>query len=475
MATLALQSVVAAADITNPWALAFAQAGAAYFGAKIDAQLFAPTVGSLGDRHITGIDYGTPIPYLWGTWRATAMVIWGKPLVQYTFKSGAKFRADFASIYGICPGIKPGDLTGAYIQKVWFGTYNGSTRLHYDASRDKNFDPPYALLDGTQTGCDTLINADVESPAYQQCIGSVWHRLHVVKYGNQIPAAHSALVKTTLSGTTTLLAVLTDCMDLMGVDAARYDFAAVSTVTVRGCSFLAGQQMGDFVQALCEAFAVDLFESGGLIKARPRGSDADWILDYDDLGIAESGDDEPRVRIAEHIACPDDLPLQCTVRYKNVDDDFQAAEITATYDSALGNQVEAVDFSFLALTAAEAEGLGMRHLDEVYLKQRSFEFTLGPKYYGIELADVLDLPLDPYGDRVERVRVYEIQDRDPLGFFRVVAHRIGSAAVTDAGDGGSGGSSGGSGSSGQIADATLVAWSPGASSPEPFPQDPMAA
>lgn len=527
------------------------------YATQMLATATAPATGKLDNTFVTGSQYNTPMPIVFGQYRCDAQVIWALQLHRHT-KSG-HYQATFASLYAYMPQAVAGASEGPLVRRIFF---NGT--LHWDSSvlYSTHFagwipisnvaDPPHSTFGGNQNVADSFMvtrsPGGASTVAYLGYSGSVFNALNAFVYGNQIPPMHSAVVD---GGFLTLGGFLRLCLNMQSLDPSIYgDFSdvdgilinqsftrvtvgassssqevdstfgmqvgdnvafgstgvtttiasvvdsthitlAASVVTTTGMPvynggtsshfptfggvcFQGSGSWGDLMETVSDFYQVDIFESEGKIKARRRLADTpDFTILWDDLGMMEyDGSKDPDVRIVETIAYPMDLPGLVRVTYINSNDNFLTGMVTASREGALGTNTTDKDWSMIACSADQALNAAQGWLDEQYIQQRSFEFTLGPTYYGIEVGDILDVPLDSASVRVERVRVKEIQDRNPAGTFKVICVRCSSASFSQSSSGTSGsGTGGGTGATNVLVTPSAVVWS----APEAYPADPLAS
>lgn len=462
MASIVLSGAVTAAHITNPYAAAFAYAAAAYAGSMIDQALFSPPPPGLSVKNITKSQQNTPLPIIYGEdgWRCEYQIPWARDYFKKRFQSGYHAYATFAVALCYSPlGVASQDI-------IWF---NG--KVWYDRSRLKNKSAPHSFWNGDQSAPDSLISSHTTTSMFPKLVGHTFQRLPVFGFGNQIPSQASCLVRAPAA---TLQTVLEAESAMAGMSSDEYDFSEGAGTPVRSCAHEGVQDSGNFKQQVCDWYGFDIFESGVSQRIRAREGDADYAIEWDDLGCIDNGPTEPTQRIVETIQYDLEIPFQVVVNYIELDEKNlrQPGQVVYTRDTAPGQVPAILDYPMIGATPEEALGAAKRWLAEADIRRTQYEFSLGPKYYKMEPGDRVTLPLDGEGTTVT-VRIFEIQDRNPLGGpFKVLAYRCGGGTYSQSGGGVDDNDSTHIDDE-PLVDASAILWSD--PDLEPFPNDPAVA
>jgi hypothetical protein len=227
-----------------------------------------------------------------------------------------------------------------------------------------------------------------------------------------------------------LTGVVNDLCERAGLDASQIDVTSIAGKTVRSLAVASVTSVRQVLDVLARGHHFQQVETGGKIKFVARGGAPAATVVYDDLGAAEdgaqtNGDPLPLLR-----ANDDELPATVTVRYANVDNDYQEGAETS-FRLTTGNGDHLMEVA-LGLTPTEAKriadvtvtdvGIGLNGLGPVRLDRSASQF---------EPTDVL-LLTDRDGS-VYRARVEKIDDASGVRTLQLVmddATVINSSAST---------------------------------------------
>lgn len=140
------------------------------------------------------------------------------------------------------------------------------------------------------------------------------------------------------------------------------------------------------LEALINAYGIDVAETGGRLCFRHRGSDPVLTLRADDLVADEAGD------IAVTRAQETDLPAEVTVGFVDVTRDYRQTTVTSRRlaGGAAGRQALALP---LVMDGTQARGCADRLLAEAWVGRDAARFALPPSALALEPGDTIALEL----------------------------------------------------------------------------------
>jgi hypothetical protein len=201
VATVALGVVgaVAGAATGIPGGAQLGFAVGTILGSLLEASKARPqSVGRLQDLHLTGSQYGTTIPWVYGRQRLGGTVVWWSDLIETSRKKGSKLAGTRTKVYtysvDLAVLVCRGPITA--FKKIW-----ANDTIIYDA--DNGLTPawihPY-LGDYTQVPDGVIVAAlpAGTAPAYRGRAYVVFDNMPLAEYGNQVPN-FSFLVENTLT------------------------------------------------------------------------------------------------------------------------------------------------------------------------------------------------------------------------------------------------------------------------------------
>ncbi|WP_439816234.1 phage tail protein [Zavarzinia sp. CC-PAN008] len=409
-------SALVAAGVTTAAALAGNALDQALFGGGSDRS--GPR---LGDLAVTASTYGAGIPVFEGrSFRTAGIVVWSGGLVEtaHEEETGGKggsgptvttwsYHVDLAAALGEGPI--------ADLRRIWAnGTLifdAGAATAPFDALpggfastvASGAHSNPYALRfrGGTaEQEPDATIEAALGAglvPAYRGTALVVLERLQLADFGNAIPNLEFEIVPIA-AGT-------------VGTAAAR--LAGRALVPVAGQGELAQALPGYAVarpgparaalDQLGQAFAFDVAEVAGAVRLAPRGGAVRALLEQDDLGAHEAGDEPPPAVTLARMAAAE-LPAQVTLTHLDPATEFQQATQRARNPVDQGRMIEAHALP-LVLPADDARGLVERLLWQAWTERTTARVALSDRHVFLAPADCVLLDL---ADTLRRFRIQRL-------------------------------------------------------------------
>ena len=216
-----------------------------------------------------------------------------------------------------------------------------------------------------------------------------------------------------------------------GLDLAFLDASALASKNVRAMAVSQVTSPRQVIDTLSSAYLFECVESGAIVRMTLRGGAAVLTIPYDDLG-ASSGDPIdafPRTRGNEL-----ELPAQVSVKFANIDDDYQDGNESSTRLATGSSIVTTVEVP-LGFTPIEAKRLADASVTDALASIVRFgPVGLTRKYAAIEPTDVL--LITGKGGSTYRVRVLKRTDSDGIATIEGVfddATAINSSAITSGG------------------------------------------
>jgi hypothetical protein len=145
------------------------------------------SVGRLTDLHLTGSQYGSTIPWIWGRRRVGGSVIWWSDLTETSRKRGSKSVGGRTKVYtysvDVAVMVCRGPITA--IRKIW-----ANDTVIYDL--DAGLQPAWitTYLGTVSQNPDATMSAALpagQTPAYRGRAYVVFDNMPLAEYGNQLP------------------------------------------------------------------------------------------------------------------------------------------------------------------------------------------------------------------------------------------------------------------------------------------------
>lgn len=367
----------------------------------------------IDDLEMGGSSYGQVLPYIFGTVRIPASLVFAGQVSMHQVEShsGGKGSSGGAATitWTISATIAYISCLGpvAAVRKAW-----GSGQLIYDASGDTlsgfALDKLTVYLGTEAQTPDPSIEAEnPDTSAYRGSQLLVYEDVDLTeKFANRPPTLQVEVCGVaTISGTKiTPLSVgvggiIAKLCDLAGVQ--DYDVSAVLQ-SVEGWVF-----DGDFrrgLGSLGDALGIRLRdEAGTLIFYETDDLVVAADLPYAELGVVDS-EEEPRNLLPLKQADEVVLPRKLTVSYRDVDRDHQSGSQTVQRLAVTSTAEVVESYEEVALTATQARQLADRRLYRLWVESTEYgPFLLKPKYLWLRPGHVVTVTEDTGVQHVIRV------------------------------------------------------------------------
>ncbi|MEV5033688.1 discoidin domain-containing protein [Sphingobium sp. LMC3-1-1.1] len=252
---------------------------------------------------------------------------------------------------------------------IWLGTTEVSLR---DLSTIRTVDPYDWKAEGSVTGSVSYIrtlNALLSSPVDAD--------LFTLRYLDRVGA-----------GDLTVESVVDLISSMCAVEPQDYD-ASLCTDVLKGFKFSAGAAKSILAPVL-EAFDIDPGSEDFLVRFRPRGGASEGLIPTGK--IVPSGDSRFRIPQAQ----PEDLPLQVTMAFADVNRDQQVnvAESARAADAVRTKRITQLDMRNMSIDADTARHLVDRFMRRQHAEKESYEFSLSDRFLKVTPGSVYTIELD---------------------------------------------------------------------------------
>ena len=431
--------------------------------------------GGMSDRKVSGSQYGTSYPRIWGRVSVAGAYVWfakdadGNHLIEHSRGGGGVGGSGGSSASG---SAKYYTLTfcalfdqATYLLPDPTDIYGGTLRYRSATLKRVKFDDKIVYDDGTSgspltlggnlstlAGTETqLVNSVIEAVegvgnwnAYRGMRGIVVQDFNLENFGNHPPNVTAEWE----TGSVTLGDILLDLTMMAGVSSSRIDVSRVTT-PITGYVMQGGDDPKTHIDGLCTAYLVDLANIDGILTFIPRGGAPVVTFSTDDLAATDGSSFGPRVTFTRKHKT--EIPHRVEVTYYDVDKNFEQGMQPVTRLS--GNRSSVVSFSMpVVCTADEAKQIGERILDTLHTEIGSYRFVVPYTFLALVPTDVVNLPT---ADGVKRVRLAKAT-LDPIKTITFEAVPDNSAVVTQSGTGAGGGSGI---TPSEVIPTTFIAWS----------------
>jgi len=380
-------------------------------GAANDAQFGGPSVSPprLDDlqRRITGSQYGTAIPQVWGLCRVGGSVIWGQDLDEHDrigeSPAGIAWgmSGDYYYTANLAVAVCRGPITR--IRRIWAGD-----QVIYDYTESPESDYTIRIYLGTEVQtADSLISTAegaANTPAYRGLAYVVFEDLPLDRWGNVIPNFSFEVEE----GAATVGGILGDIADQVGLAAGDRDFTA-ATAAVTGCLREGRVAAREAISSLLQVYGVDLAEIDDQVVAVPRGGASLASIDADDLGAhvyQEGGEPVPPAQTTRSQEL--DLPGRVDLTYLT-DSETYDRRVQTAYRHGYTAQVQdpwTITVP-IVMTADLARQTAERILYDAWNERQRISLRLPPRWWTVPPAGVITVPIAGTNTRM-RVRSADI-------------------------------------------------------------------
>lgn len=351
----------------------------ALIGQSIDQQILGPAARGprLGDLSVQTSSYGTPVPRIYGRMRVAGSVVWATDLSEGTETTGAKGQPATTFSYSVSFAVALSSRPILAIGRIWAdgklirgadGVFSIPTimRMH-DGSEGQEVDPLIASIEG-------IGNA----PGYRGLALAVFEDMALADFGNRIPFL-----------TFEVIADENDPgLDLILADSARGAILAASSETVIGYAAY-GQSMRSAAAPLAEAFGLELFDDGAVLRSPPSLA----ALAVTDSDLGNGADNERVSRSQREQGAIRTVPAALRLAYYDPERDFQSGETRASAGEQGGGE-RSLELPAV-VGAAQAKEIVHRCLARSWAQRDRLTLRLPPRFLGLEPGLRVAVPLSP--------------------------------------------------------------------------------
>ena len=192
------------------------------------------------------------------------------------------------------------------------------------------------------------------------------------------------------STTVPLSTVVTDICKSAGLESADINVADLAGVSVKG--YLRSNQMTAraAIEPLAQAYRFDAAESDGVLKFFLRGKASVATLTVDDFGANASGNQEdPHVTTLQQ---DNELPIELTVRYMDIDRDYQSGAQRARRLAPDSQQTMTIELP-VVLHGDEAKQSAEVLQYLVWTERTKYQFSVPLRYLKLDAGDIITAPI----------------------------------------------------------------------------------
>ena len=203
-----------------------------------------------------------------------------------------------------------------------------------------------------------------------------------------------------------LSTIVADICARSGLESGDINVTDLATTTVRG--YLRSTQMTgrSAIEPLARGFLFDAVESDGVLKFVRRGTASVATLTADDFAL--SGDqDGPHVTTLQQ---DNELPIELSIRYMDVDRDYQSGAQRARRLAPDSQQTATVELP-VVLTGSEAKQSAEVLQYLAWTERTKYQFALRPQHIKLDAGDIVTVPI---GGTDRRLRLTQVTLADVL-------------------------------------------------------------
>ncbi len=380
-------------------------------GSLVDALLQPGQKPPLRNLRISGSQYGSAIPQVFGKMRLGTNIIWATNLVQHTQNQGGGSAASMNAVsytytVSFAALVCAGPISA--IHRIW-----GEDVLLYDDGATVETHSLITIYRGTTTQpADPLIVSNVtNTPAYTGRAYIVFQDLDLTPWGQRIPQ----ITVEADGGTATVGSVVQALAEGVGVSSGQLDMSG-GTDAVQGYAVHDRKSAGSAIETLLQAYPVDLIEVDGLLRLVRRGGASACTIVDSDLGAA-SGTVKPTSRLQEIRQQDWELPTRLDVQFYDAAQLYQQSNETSIRQSQTSLQHMSSVPLHVVFDETTARQTAERLLYTRWRERTVYKFTLPPGYLYLAPADPITLPVNGNSMRARITRM----DIAPLGEIRCEA------------------------------------------------------
>ncbi len=351
----------------------------AIIGQQIDQEIFKPA-GRQGPRlHELAAQtssYGTRIPKLYGTMRASGTVIWATDLQEQSSTSGGKGQPAVTSYsYSASFAVALSARAICGIGRIW-----ADGKLLRGRAGDFKTQTGYRLYVGSESQLVDPLIASAEgagnTPAYRDLAYAVFQDMALASYGNRIPSLSFEVFAD--AGDIALEQIITD-LSGRGATAScptRFGGYAASGDSVRGA-----------IESLITAVPVRVIDDGTTLALVEKVS-AIQALGVAALGARVDRSPTPKVLVSRRSASV--VPQTLVLAYYDAARDYQQGMQRARREGG-ARKDDRIDLP-VSFTPTAAKAIVEMHLSTLWAERATARVQLPWRYLGIRPGDNLVVP-----------------------------------------------------------------------------------
>lgn len=404
-------------------------------GMQFISYLLTPAVDGprLSDLSAPKSQYGSQIPWVWGSVRLTGTLFWAQDIIER--RQGGK---------GLGPKVRQYEYFGQFavllckgpivgVRRLWLNSdlvYDVSERASDEVLRSSaEFARKYFRIHlGTANQQpDPLIEAIEgvdKTPAYRHRAYLVFEDLPLADYGNRFPAVSVEVVtcgestemslgeynpfepfphaegstadditaRTLTPGQANLAGILYQICLAAGLQSAELDLAEIDR-GVTGFYISSATSWREAIASLQQAYQFDVIESAGILRfINQERPGIVQTIPTESLAAHESGNDRPadyEIQRTQNL----EIPTEVQINFPDQGFEYQQGMQYARrfVDEATSNQSQ---FTVpVVLTASEAKTIAYKSLLLFWIRRMTYRFSLGLQHGLLDPGDLVALPV----------------------------------------------------------------------------------
>lgn len=241
--------------------------------------------------------------------------------------------------------------------------------------------------------------ADIDVPAYLHRAHVVFDTLQLERYSNRIPQFTFEVVQ---YDDVRVPDVVRDIMERAEVPAKHYDLEGITDERggyhVLGYSVSSKMNFKAALEAMLEAFSVDVAEIGNQLVFRDKYREADWTIPRSALAAVDAGD-KLQEDVRYSFRNPVDMPRRLTVRFKDTERNYQAN--VAHYQRQQGIQVQDSGTELpVVLPPHVAKAYARSKMRDIWLERVQGRMEAPHEYVYIAPSDIVEIDGEGVTDNV---------------------------------------------------------------------------
>lgn len=183
--------------------------------------------------------------------------------------------------------------------------------------------------------------------------------------------------------------IVTPISEAVGLTAADLDVTDITGVMCDGFVLQDRGAAQAAIEQILMAYQIDVVESGGKVKYVRRAARSAVVIDSEEMGLHDVGQDAP-TRLILTRADEIDLPRSVTIKYMNKDADYQIGAQTATRQTTLSRNDVTHELA-VVMTDAHAKAVAEAVLYATWAGRTTAKWSMSLKYAEIEPTDLVSI------------------------------------------------------------------------------------